>query len=329
MLIGTNADEVRYWIREMSYSVDGIPFLSGLRIYMYGMIVMLENNLFELSGEEKRLVKKFMARLRRKHIWNVTEYFNEVLFRIPAMEQAVRHASAGGKSYTYFWTQRGANKMIGASHAIELSYIFNNPEEVIYTGNVYNEELGSVSGRTVLASLHTQDPADHDPGQKGGRGQGSQERTETASAAHAASLLQRLLLTDELFCPPHSPNGRGGPGRGGSGSGGIQRTVLPVLQTLERVKNIVDTIFFTPDVCAAGRRQTSCDLSPFSPARKTPAFLVGLKSIEKSNVTFTKIVPRACAGMRDYFQQYCLCDVLFCVASAPGQRAADGSRTVA
>ena len=26
-----------------------------------------------------------------------------------------------------------------------------------------------------------------------------------------------------------------------------------------RVKNIVDTIFFTPDVCASGRLQTSCD----------------------------------------------------------------------
>lgn len=159
MLIGTNADEVRYWIREMSYSVDGIPFLSGLRIYMYGMIVMLENNLFELSGEEKRLVKKFMARLRRKHIWNVTEYFNEVLFRIPAMEQAVRHASAGGKSYTYFWTQRGANKMIGASHAIELSYIFNNPEEVIYTGNVYNEELADKVQTMWVNFARTGDPS--------------------------------------------------------------------------------------------------------------------------------------------------------------------------
>lgn len=141
MMIGSNADEVRYWIKEMSYSVKGIPFLSGLRVYVYGMIVMLENNLFELSREERKLVSRFMNGLRRKHIWNVTEYFNEMLFRIPAMEQAARHAAAGGRSFTYYWTQRGANKTIGASHAIELSYIFNNPEEVIYTGNVYNEEL--------------------------------------------------------------------------------------------------------------------------------------------------------------------------------------------
>ncbi|MBQ6635884.1 MAG: carboxylesterase family protein [Lachnospiraceae bacterium] len=159
MLIGTNADEVRYWIREMSYSVDKIPFLSGLKIYMNGMFIMLENNLFELSREEKKLVHEFMARLRRKHIWTVTEYFNEMLFRIPAMEQAARHAAAGGKSYTYYWTQRGANETIGASHAIELSYIFNNPEEVIYTGNVYNEELADKVQRMWVNFARTGDPS--------------------------------------------------------------------------------------------------------------------------------------------------------------------------
>jgi len=46
------------------------------------------------------------------------------------------------------------------------------------------------------------------------------------------------------------------------------RIVTCNFSTVIRVKNIVDTIFFTPDVFAAGRLQTSCNPSPFSPARK-------------------------------------------------------------
>ena len=49
--------------------------------------------------------------------------------------------------------------MIGASHAIELSYIFNNPEEVIYTGNVYNEELADKVQTMWVNFARTGDPS--------------------------------------------------------------------------------------------------------------------------------------------------------------------------
>lgn len=40
-----------------------------------------------------------------------------------------------------YWTMPAADKDMGACHAIELSYIFNNPQETIYIGGLYNTEL--------------------------------------------------------------------------------------------------------------------------------------------------------------------------------------------
>lgn len=147
MMIGTNADEVRYWIREMGYYTKAIP---GVTIYRHGFPILYENNLKQLTSEEKESVSQFLSLQHGRKIWKLTELYNELLFRIPAAEQAGRHADSGGRSYTYYWTMGGADSIIGACHAIELSYVFNNPQETIYTGNVYNEGLaGSVQDMWV------------------------------------------------------------------------------------------------------------------------------------------------------------------------------------
>lgn len=79
-----------------------------------------------------------MALQSGRKIWNLTEFYNELLFRIPAVEQAVRHK---GTSYNYYWTMPGADETLGACHAIELAYVFRNPQVEIYTNGLYNAEL--------------------------------------------------------------------------------------------------------------------------------------------------------------------------------------------
>lgn len=135
IMVGTNSDETRYWIREMGYST---PILPGLFVYKMGMPFMYENNLKKLSGEEKELVDAFMQMQSGEKIWKLTEFYNELLFRIPAVEQAVCHK---GKSYNYYWTMPGADETLGACHAMELTYVFGNPQDTIYTGGLYNEKL--------------------------------------------------------------------------------------------------------------------------------------------------------------------------------------------
>ncbi|MDO5133037.1 MAG: carboxylesterase family protein [Eubacteriales bacterium] len=135
LMVGTNNDEMRYWISEMGHSV---PLLPDLFVYEHTMPFMYENNLKRMSAEEQELTKNFVNSQSGKKIWKLTEFYNELLFRVPALEQAVRHK---GKSYNYYWTMPGADETMGACHAIELAYVFNNPQETIYTGGLYNGEL--------------------------------------------------------------------------------------------------------------------------------------------------------------------------------------------
>ncbi len=138
MIIGTNADEVRYWIDEMGYYVSGIP---GMSLYRHLFPVIYENNRKRMTDEEKQCADDFLSMQSGQKIWKLTELYNELLFRVPSLKQAELHAANGNTVYNYYWTMPGENETLGACHAIELIYVFNNPQITIYNGNVYNREL--------------------------------------------------------------------------------------------------------------------------------------------------------------------------------------------
>ena len=131
MLLGSNKDEVRYFINEMGY----YSILSGMFVYEHGIPIVFENTQKILNKEENKLVDKFISLQKGKKIWKITEFYNELIFRIPMNKQAELHSDSGGNTYVYHWKYPGEDKTIGACHAIELSYIFNNLQEKIYTGN--------------------------------------------------------------------------------------------------------------------------------------------------------------------------------------------------
>ena len=140
MLLGSNKDELRYWINEMTGFFGS---LSGYFIYEHGFPILYENNLNRLSDEDKKYVDDFMELQEGKKIWKISEFYNELLFRIPMNKQAEYHSDSGGNTFVYHWKYPGEDETIGACHAIELSYVFNNPQETIYIGNKYNYELAN------------------------------------------------------------------------------------------------------------------------------------------------------------------------------------------
>lgn len=155
MLIGTNADEVRYWIMEMGYYSD---LIDGKTIYTLGLPVMYENNMAKVSADDMQYVDAFMEMQTDKKVWNLTEFYNEILFRIPALTQAEAHVENGGNAYVYQWTYPDEDETVGACHAIELSYIFNNLQESIYTGDNINEELADIAQNMWVNFARTGDP---------------------------------------------------------------------------------------------------------------------------------------------------------------------------
>ena len=137
-IAGTNADEVRYWVNEMGYTV---PVLPPLTVYRHAIEIMFENNLARLTPEDRERVDRFLALQSDERIWNLSEFYNELLFRVPALKQSELHAENGGTTYNYRFTASGADETLGACHAMELAYVFNNPGATIYTGGRVNEEL--------------------------------------------------------------------------------------------------------------------------------------------------------------------------------------------
>ena len=79
---------------------------------------------------------------QRSHsIWCMSEFYDEIMFRLPAVKQAEEHVKNGGNAYMYYWTQPSTNPFCGACHAVELAYVFGNLDETIYTGERGDENL--------------------------------------------------------------------------------------------------------------------------------------------------------------------------------------------
>ena len=130
--------------------------LPGMFVYEHMIPFMYENNLKRMSPEERALTKDFVRAQSGRKIWRLTEFYNELLFRVPALEQAARHK---GTTYSYYWTMPGADETLGACHAIELAYVFNNPQADIYTGELYNGELADTVQEMWVQFARTGDPS--------------------------------------------------------------------------------------------------------------------------------------------------------------------------
>ncbi len=134
MMLGTNKNELNYWIGE----------IGGIVPYAFSAPIKYENDLLSLKAADRKLVHGFVhsARRRYKHkIWCRAEFYNELMFRLPAVKQAEGHSQNGGRVYMYYWTEPSTLRYRGACHAVELAYVFGNLHETIYTGEPGDPEL--------------------------------------------------------------------------------------------------------------------------------------------------------------------------------------------
>lgn len=153
MMLGTNADELRYWVLDMG----GVPqyrVMSG---------VMLTETMRAIKKEDRKRVDAFLMIQPwqgpvDRH-WQITALFNELLFRLPAIRQGQTHADHGNRVYMYYWRYPSALPDLGACHAVELAYVFNNLEETIYTGENVSAELAAKVQQMWVNFALTGDPS--------------------------------------------------------------------------------------------------------------------------------------------------------------------------
>lgn len=150
ILIGTNANEMNYWIGE----------LGGLFNYNFGMPIKYRADIKQIKrDEDKENLKLFIKKSRGNKVWRITEFYNEIMFRLPAIRQAEDHYSNSGNVYMYYWKEESKIPHFRACHAIELAYVFYNIEDTIYSGEKVDEELARNVSNMWVNFAKTGDPS--------------------------------------------------------------------------------------------------------------------------------------------------------------------------
>ena len=149
MLIGTNSEEMNYWIGE----------IGGIIPFRFSVPIKFENDLRRLSHSDKKLVNKFMSSQKGHSLWRMARFYDEMMFRLPAVEKARLHSKNGGRAYMYYWTVPSALPLRKACHAVELAYVFGNIEETIYTGKTANKLLSDTVMSMWTNFARTGDPS--------------------------------------------------------------------------------------------------------------------------------------------------------------------------
>ena len=149
ILIGTNSEEMNYWIGE----------IGGIVPFRFSMTVKFENDMRQLGRADKKRVDLFMADQKGHSLWRMARFYDELMFRLPAVTQAEQHAKNGGRAYMYYWTIPSHIPLRRACHAVELAYVFGNLEETIYTGEVADEAMSDAVMQMWTNFARTGDPS--------------------------------------------------------------------------------------------------------------------------------------------------------------------------
>ena len=145
LMIGTNADEWRYWINEMGdvemTEMDEEGIEENMAVYEEAVAAEKKEEAYAVASDrDKENLDKFFQLEQIKdldEIWQNTELGNETGFRMGAIEAASCHAEAGGNTYMYYFDIPSDNfDFVGACHASEVAYVFHNEDETGFSGTV-------------------------------------------------------------------------------------------------------------------------------------------------------------------------------------------------
>lgn len=138
MLIGTNADEFRYWITEVG----------GMAAYKMMLPILFSNNTSTMQDIDRKISDEFINRRKTKKVWRISDYYNDVVYRIPATNQAVANSKKNANTYMYYWTYPSTKKNLKACQGVELPFVLNNLDQ-----NIFDEESVDSSMAKMVQSL--------------------------------------------------------------------------------------------------------------------------------------------------------------------------------
>ena len=151
LMIGTNRNEYSYTQLDIG-SREGFVKLFSEK---------LERNKAEMNEDNLDILEKFFALYEDKldKFETTVQYYNESNMRVPSIVEAVEHHNSGGNTYMYYWKYPSAIEGVGACHAIDIAYVFNNLQEEIFTGPNPSKKLAVDVQKAWVNFAKTGDPS--------------------------------------------------------------------------------------------------------------------------------------------------------------------------
>ena len=115
--------------------------------------------LAQLTDEEKALVESFSKDIQGESYEYTSRLFDQLVFIAPLFRLSENQTKAGGKSYTYFFTVESSVPLMRSGHAIELSTVFNHPEETFLTGRRLDETFSKTMRKMWVQFAKTGNPS--------------------------------------------------------------------------------------------------------------------------------------------------------------------------
>lgn len=195
LIVGTNQDEWRYWTSEVYWEpileLDEENLMLNLGDYAEFIVepkiqeakdaakaadnseaeaavdklIEMQTRDLEYKDTDGGVTSRDGSEFEGKKIWAATELCNETGFRAPSVATASVHADYAaenkdtkGKTYMYYFAKESDNfPWIGACHASELSYVFHNMDETMFSGTV-DENLADQMCESWVNFAKTGDP---------------------------------------------------------------------------------------------------------------------------------------------------------------------------
>ncbi|MBR0186581.1 MAG: carboxylesterase family protein [Synergistaceae bacterium] len=85
--------------------------------------------------------------------------YDQIWFIAPLFRLTENHVKAGGKSYNYYFTVESSVPLMKSGHAVELSTVFNHPEETYVTGRRFDETFSKTMRKMWVQFAKTGNPS--------------------------------------------------------------------------------------------------------------------------------------------------------------------------
>ncbi|MBR3226175.1 MAG: carboxylesterase family protein [Atopobiaceae bacterium] len=115
--------------------------------------------LAQLTKEERALAESFFADGQGEVYENLSRFLDQFWFNAPLIRTAENQVKGGGKTYVYYFRVESSVPMMKSGHAIELSELFNHPEETFVTGRQFDKTFSKTMRKMWVQFAKCGDPS--------------------------------------------------------------------------------------------------------------------------------------------------------------------------